>query len=111
MNIVQICQIKFPDAIRDSKITFRTDDNINLELATWDIDEVARPTEEQILAWENDQDFIDLVTAKNKAEHNAPILEELDKLDLKSIRAIRAGDPQYIEIYEQQAAALRAQLL
>ena len=38
------------------------------------------------------------------------IKAELDNLDLKSIRAIRSGDTEYIEKYENQAEALRKEL-
>ena len=37
-------------------------------------------------------------------------LYNLDELDLKSIRALRAGETDYIELYEAQAQALRARL-
>ena len=35
---------------------------------------------------------------------------ELEELDLKSIRALRAGETDYIELYEAQAQELRARL-
>lgn len=38
------------------------------------------------------------------------ILTELDKIDLKSIRAIRSNDESYIQKYEEDAVALRAEL-
>lgn len=38
------------------------------------------------------------------------ILKQLDSLDLKSIRAIRANDQEYIAKYEAQAEELRKQL-
>lgn len=38
------------------------------------------------------------------------IKAELDELDLKSIRAIRSNDTQYIQMYETQAAELRSEL-
>ena len=38
------------------------------------------------------------------------IFDELDALDLKSIRAIRANDEEYIAQYEAQAQELRKQL-
>ncbi len=38
------------------------------------------------------------------------IKSELDELDLKSIRALRAGETDYIELYEAQAQELRARL-
>lgn len=65
---------------------------------------------------ENDQVISDREAwAKRKAEaikeaQKLHIIEELDKLDLKSIRAIRAGDQDYIAQYEAQAQELRRQL-
>ena len=38
------------------------------------------------------------------------ILRKLDELDLKSIRAIRAGDQEYIAKYEVEAEELRKEL-
>ena len=38
------------------------------------------------------------------------ILRKLDELDLKSIRAIRAGDQEYITKYEVEAEELRKEL-
>ncbi len=38
------------------------------------------------------------------------IKAELNEIDLKSIRALRAGDTEYIEIYEAQAVELRTRL-
>jgi len=41
---------------------------------------------------------------------NTPILEELSRIDAKSIRALREGDQQRIAALEQQAADLRLKL-
>lgn len=38
------------------------------------------------------------------------ILAELDKLDIKSIRAIRTNDEDYIKKYEEEAEFLRSEL-
>ena len=45
-----------------------------------------------------------------KEKRIAEIKKELDTLDLKSIRAIRANDTEYINKYEQEAQALREEL-
>lgn len=44
-------------------------------------------------------------------KNNNEIKEELNKLDLKSIRALRAGDSEYLKEYEARAVELRAKLL
>ena len=38
------------------------------------------------------------------------IKQQLNNLDLKSIRALRSNDTEYIELYEQQAVELRNRL-
>lgn len=50
------------------------------------------------------------IEIKEKEKRRQEILIELDKLDLKSIRAIRANDEEYIAQYEAQAQELRKQL-
>lgn len=45
-----------------------------------------------------------------KKQRTEEILAELNKIDLKSIRAIRAGDTDYIQEYELRAEALREEL-
>ena len=54
--------------------------------------------------WEEEQKQKEI--KKRKQE----ILNLLDKLDLKSIRAIRANDTEYINKYEEEAEALREEL-
>lgn len=49
-----------------------------------------------------------IIEAKEKRAEE--IKEELNALDLKSIRAIRSNDTEYIEKYEEQANALRTEL-
>ena len=47
---------------------------------------------------------------EEKAAKRQKILQKLDDLDLKSIRAIRANDQEYIAKYEVEAKELRKQL-
>lgn len=54
--------------------------------------------------WEKEKEQQEI--KKRKQE----ILNLLDKLDLKSIRAIRANDTEYINKYEEEAEALREEL-
>jgi len=56
-------------------------------------------------------DVASLHTAQQKAITNAPIYEQLDSIDLKSIRAIRTNDTARIAQLESQAVALRAKLV
>jgi hypothetical protein len=50
------------------------------------------------------------IPALTNAEHNAPILLELQQIDAKSIRALREGNQERITALESQAVALRSQL-
>lgn len=50
------------------------------------------------------------VKAKEKELRRNEILDELEDLDIKSIRAIRANDQEYLAKYEEQAKALRKEL-
>lgn len=50
------------------------------------------------------------LAAKSKELRKDEILDELEQLDLKSIRAIRANDTEYLKRYEEQAEALRQEL-
>lgn len=45
-----------------------------------------------------------------KKRRKEEILIRLNEIDLKSIRALRANDTEYIEIYENEAANLREEL-
>jgi len=47
----------------------------------------------------------------SKNQINAPILAQLEALDAKSIRPLREGDSVRVTALEQQAAALRLQLI
>jgi hypothetical protein len=44
-------------------------------------------------------------------EINAPIISLLEKNDMKSIRALRDGDVEYIELLKAEAATLRSKLV
>lgn len=48
--------------------------------------------------------------AQEVALHNAPILQALQDIDARSIRALREGDQVRINALEAEAAALRSQL-
>ena len=50
------------------------------------------------------------IVQKEKEAKRQEILKQLDSLDVKSIRAIRAGETEYIALYEEEAKKLRKQL-
>lgn len=81
------------------------------QINSWDVPGVVQPTADELLALQNDSNTVNTYQAKLNAEANAPILAQLDALDLKSIRALREPDPTYLATLASQAVALRAQLL
>lgn len=107
MNIIDILQLKFPDASLIKDIIVQ-DDGQGLYIAQWNLDSSA-PTDEELSAWaiELEQDYIH---AQNKIT-NQPIYDALELIDLKSIRAIRSNDVERLASLETEAIALRAQLL
>ena len=67
--------------------------------------------EDGIEAWgPTAQEQLDIEIARAKEQKKQEILQKLDSLDLKSIRAIRANDTEYIAQYEAEAQELREQL-
>lgn len=52
----------------------------------------------------------DRAEVEQKEKRIAEIKEELSNLDLKSIRAIRSEDTDYLQQYEQEAVKLRSEL-
>ncbi len=63
------------------------------KMRSFEIKAIPEPTDEELRQIEMDE-----------------IKNELNMLDLKSIRAIRSGDTEYIQKYEQEAVELRAKL-
>lgn len=55
-------------------------------------------------------EFHNLVLEDERLSQIESIKQQLEKLDLKSIRAIRANETEYLELYESQALELRTQL-
>lgn len=61
--------------------------------------------------WVTDEEWAAIQEAnKPVPDPNIPILANLAAIDLKSIRAIRAGDIEWLKKYEAQAIAERAKL-
>ena len=75
-------------------------------------------TETAIYALEEAEELVDgiiitnheYIVQKEKEAKRQEILKQLDSLDVKSIRAIRAGETEYIALYEEEAKKLRKQL-
>lgn len=112
MNIVELTDLLYPGEIDKGNISFVQEvPDGPILIGHWAVEGVVKPTEASILAKANDPDVLHKKQCKVNCELNKPILVQLDALDLRSIRALRAGDQTYIQQYEQEAQELRAQLL
>lgn len=94
---------------QNNKIKFYTEQPLDETL--YSLDKIEETSDEYVLV---DDEYVLQGSEKDienqKQQRKQEILKELDELDLKSIRAIRANDTEYIAEYEQQAEALREEL-
>jgi hypothetical protein len=109
MNIHNLLSIKYPEANFLHDIILQ-DDGQGAYIAQWNLLE-PKPTQSDLDIWTNDPMIITAYTKQQNAIINKPIYDQLDALDLKSIRAIRSNDSIRIAELEAQAVALRAQLV
>ena len=109
MNLVEVLQLKFPNA--DFLYDIRLAEYGNgPEIQLWNTSLLgAKPTQKDLDAW-----AIELqpqYEAKQKEIANTPIYEALKDVDLRSIRALRESNRTKIQELESEAATLRGQLL
>lgn len=95
---------------QNGKIILYTENKLNPQEYMLD-GEMVETNEEYILidgeyVLKNSEESIEYQKELRKQE----ILTALNELDLKSIRAIRANDTEYIQKYEEEAQALREEL-
>jgi len=85
------------------------DDGQGPYIKEWNLPNVSQPTQEDLEQWS-----IELAPQfqlnKNKI-NNQPIYDQLEAIDMKSIRALRTNDTVRLAALEQEAVALRSQLL
>ncbi len=74
MNIIDICQVKYPGEIEKGYISFRKPEN-DILLDKWEVLNIQRPTEEELLFWQNDGEVI-LKNIQNKVESELRLLIE-----------------------------------
>ena len=110
MNIYEILSLKFPNAdfMYDIKLA-DLGKGAGPFIKEWNISGVAKPDQATLAQWE--QEVSALYTKKQNDILNAPILKQLDKIDMKSVRAIRTNDTAKMAALEAEAVALRGQLL
>lgn len=97
---------------QNNKIKFYTEQPLDETL--YNLDRVEETQDEYVLDGDeyvlNDEEQQQKAQQKAIAQRVAELKEELNQLDLKSIRAIRSGDTEYIERYEAEAEELREQI-
>ena len=92
-----------------NKIKYYTEQPLNKSI--YKIDKIEETELEYIL--DGDEYVLktqEVIDKQYKEKRTSEILARLDELDLKSIRAIRANDTEYIQAYETEAIALREEL-
>lgn len=104
-NIAEYCTIKYKEELSQAKIILQ-DDGEGVYIKEWNLSGIKEPTKEEI-----DIEIVGLRQQKENTINNETIYNELEKIDLKSIRALRTGDTNRLESLEQDAIALRAQLI
>ena len=94
---------------QENKIKYYTEQPLNK--STYNIDKIEETELEHIL--DGDEYVLktqEVIDKQYKVRRIQEIKDRLDELDLKSIRAIRANDTEYIQAYETEAIALREEL-
>lgn len=111
--LYELLRLKFPMldfSLTNNEIIVSCDDDREW-ISKWLCESPPQPTEQDIQSYRDDPELQAKYQFLLNTQTNALILAKLDALDLKSIRALRAGDQTYIQQYEQEAQQLRAQLL
>ena len=107
MNISKILKLKFPGIDLRSNVVV-IDDGDGPYIAKWGLDGDA-PTHDILKLWETELES-EILFANNKIL-NTHIYEQLKAIDERSIRALRTNDVEILTQLEEEAEALRAQLL
>lgn len=106
MQLNELFFIKYIEAIKQGRLCLQ-DDGEGVYIKYWDPSLGNIPTQKDIDNLAND---VDVVKHNNELSNNG-IYEKLYEIDLKSIRALRTGDTSRLESLEQEAIALREQLV
>lgn len=111
MNIVDVLEIKFPGIDLEKDLTLHEhDDGKGIVIGQWNRAE-PKPSKATLNNWLEDQDVIDKYNKRQNKYLNAPLIKELEKIDAKSIRALRTNDTAKLANLEAEAIAIRTQLL
>lgn len=107
IDLAQLLKIKYPNIDLRSDVVLQ-DDGQGSYIKTWNLED-KKPSQEDLLKWATD--LQDQVVFEQNKKTNQPIYDQLNGLDLSSIRALREKDDEKLTEIEAQAAALRDQLL
>ncbi len=108
MQISDIIRLKYPK-VDFTKDVILQDDGNGPYIKEWNLG--IHPSEKDLQEWMEDPDILNIYDKQKKNELNAPIIAQLELLDLKSIRALRAKDTEKLTDLENQAIELRKQLI
>ncbi len=112
MLLGDILRIKYPNANFRTDICIQDDANGQGQyIKSWNLIGEPQPSVEQLEAWGIDAIVLSAYADQQNAIMNAPLIAQLEAIDLKSIRALRSNDTERLEELETQAIALRAQLV
>jgi len=106
-NLARIIDIKFPTVNFLTDVIIQDDGN-GPYIKEWNLPG-DMPDQAQLYEWE--EEVQEALKFKNNKIANQTIYEQLDAIDFKSIRALRSNDTVRLASLEQEAIALRAQLL
>ncbi len=109
MNLNEILRLKFPDVNFLSDIQLGDHGDGIIHIIKWNLTDVPEPTTEDIERWE--REVQSTYAQQQLAVINNKIYEQLNELDLKSIRALRTNDGQRLQELESEAQTLRDQLV
>ncbi len=108
MMINEILRLKFPLADFTTDIILQ-DNGKGIYIAEWHIEGVDKPDQPTLDKWA--LEVQPLHDQKQKDIQNKPIRDQLLEIDLKSIRALRAGETERLTSLELEAEELRGQLV
>ncbi len=114
ISIIDAIRLKYPGIERVVYWSHQLDGtpwNNPYDGLIWENTEIPQPTIEELEQWREDPLLISDYIKQQNALTNIAILDQLDQVDLKSIRALRTNDTERLAALEIQADALRAQLL
>lgn len=105
MNLADILKLKFSaiDLVNQVRVADKGDGPY---IEQWDSNLGPLPDSETLLKWE-----LEVTPVHQAQEINNSIFQQLNEIDLKSIRSLRDGSVDRLKILEEEAVQLRTQLI